>query len=941
MRPVSDEASVFAFRMWRRAGDSAEWLPASRLLVHVSGSAVPAQLFWATEDGAQSAVGFSPDMATCYGHRRAAGGDVVEVRGERDDRREHPGEADGRYAYEFDTEVEEAGRRRPAGRLRLLLDDGGETPVRWVAWHDRSGDAGSVAMRSASPSGDADVGDLVSGVWASAEYHDAGEVAGNLVDATTSKWFAPRDRASVEFQLTRPIAVDRYVLTSANDAPDRDPAAWILRGSADGRSWRTLDVRSGQWFAERHQSRMYRIAEPGSYEHYRLDITGNNGSPHLQLQAVRFLADGGGGFVGHRQRAGHAPVAYRGVRVMRTSPSAEPPREDVPSEARMTPGFPPAPRARGERPAEWEGWQPGGSWLPLGGGLSMESLTSPSGRFTALHSVYEPSFAVRDNLTLERVWVSDAPRSNLVCLGPDGDLVAWDHRGGRVWSTGTAWLGVRRLEMRDSGELALTDADGAVVWSSGIPQVSAVAGARHRTVARGSAMRRGESLYGQSLTSGDGSTVLFHNGRAARIILRGRTSHWDRFYDQDTVLVLDEDGFLRSRALDGAVVEQIAGPGAELVVVRGAAELRDDAGAVVWVSAGRSTRPAPVREPAMPRNQDLAAWFGALAGEGRGYCVAVVRESTPWEVLQRTGLPRGAMVWTTWHRLQRHRDAAHPNEGTAVAAIAVGPDVLLVSDDPALPVAELAPSTSVVALHQPFEANNFWGIFSLHQDGRLVSEVRDDPRRLKGAKVAEVAAALDDIVHEMHRHELVFRTSGVVPSAAELGGSLLGGVLVRARPAATTPTAEPPFAVEEYDGMNPLVVRTDFTDEDAWNRVVEELRTPWADEAPVDPYLISDLRYAGAPTERVLQDVRTALPGLDLPGAVFIADGTTMRGTGHPLLAVSTEWDGEPFAEDEEEFVTRFRLRPNAAAEISVNLGLGNMDFEDFACDGVYERMLW
>ncbi|MER7974573.1 FUSC family protein, partial [Streptomyces sp. NPDC096080] len=31
-----------------------------------------------------------------------------------------------------------------------------------------------------------------------------------------------------------PVPVDRYVLTSANDAPDRDPAAWTLRGSADG-----------------------------------------------------------------------------------------------------------------------------------------------------------------------------------------------------------------------------------------------------------------------------------------------------------------------------------------------------------------------------------------------------------------------------------------------------------------------------------------------------------------------------------------------------------------------------------------------------------------------------------------------------------------------------------------------------------------------------------
>ncbi|MEK8143735.1 hypothetical protein NKH18_22125 [Streptomyces sp. M10(2022)] len=101
-------------------------------------------------------------------------------------------------------------------------------------------------------------------VWASAEHRDAGEVAANLVDASAGKWFAGHNRASLEFELAQPVAVDRYVLTSADDAPDRDPAAWTLRGSADGHLWRTLDIRSGQSFAERHRSRTYRIAEPGA-----------------------------------------------------------------------------------------------------------------------------------------------------------------------------------------------------------------------------------------------------------------------------------------------------------------------------------------------------------------------------------------------------------------------------------------------------------------------------------------------------------------------------------------------------------------------------------------------------------------------------------------------------------------------------------------------------
>jgi hypothetical protein len=297
-------------------------------MVHVGdgGSVVLAQLSWGTEDGAQFAVGFSPDMAGCYGHHRTARGDVVQVRGELDGRRVYPAGAGGARGHEFDAEAEEAGGWHPAGRLRVLVDDGGDAPVRWADWRDRSGNACSVALRSVIPSGNADVTGLVSAVRATGEYRRAGEVAANLVDASASKWLVDHNRASLEFQLAQPVAVDRYVLTSANDAPDRDPATWTLCGSADGHSWRALDIRSGQSFARRHQSRTYRIAEPGAYEHYRLDITGTNGSPHLQLEAVRFLADGSAGFAGYRQRAGQEPVAYRGIRVAQASPGmpAEP-----------------------------------------------------------------------------------------------------------------------------------------------------------------------------------------------------------------------------------------------------------------------------------------------------------------------------------------------------------------------------------------------------------------------------------------------------------------------------------------------------------------------------------------------------------------------------------------------------------------------------------------
>ncbi|MEK8143736.1 hypothetical protein NKH18_22130 [Streptomyces sp. M10(2022)] len=114
--------------MWRRASGSGEWMPESRLMVHVGDGGVPAQLFWGTEDGAQSSVGFSPDMASCYGHCRTAGGDVVEMRGELDSRAGHPDGTGSARGYEFDTEVRDAEGLHPAGRLWVLIDDGGEAP---------------------------------------------------------------------------------------------------------------------------------------------------------------------------------------------------------------------------------------------------------------------------------------------------------------------------------------------------------------------------------------------------------------------------------------------------------------------------------------------------------------------------------------------------------------------------------------------------------------------------------------------------------------------------------------------------------------------------------------------------------------------------------------------------------------------------------------------
>jgi len=67
--------------------------------------------------------------------------------------------------------------------------------------------------------------------------------------------------------------VSSYTITSANDAPERDPANWALLGSNDGgATWATLDTQINQVFTGRYETRAFPIATPAAYNLYRLRI---------------------------------------------------------------------------------------------------------------------------------------------------------------------------------------------------------------------------------------------------------------------------------------------------------------------------------------------------------------------------------------------------------------------------------------------------------------------------------------------------------------------------------------------------------------------------------------------------------------------------------------------------------------------------------------------
>ncbi|MEV5970116.1 GH92 family glycosyl hydrolase [Streptomyces sp. NPDC051921] len=135
------------------------------------------------------------------------------------------------------------------------------------------------------------VTDHVTTVRASGENAGSGEVKENLVDLQPgTKWLVFEPTAWLEFDLDQPVKLATYALTSANDAAERDPRDWTLKGSADGKEWTVLDTRSGESFAKRFETRSYDIPGGGAtaYAHYRLEIAKNAGAGLTQLADVQF-----------------------------------------------------------------------------------------------------------------------------------------------------------------------------------------------------------------------------------------------------------------------------------------------------------------------------------------------------------------------------------------------------------------------------------------------------------------------------------------------------------------------------------------------------------------------------------------------------------------------------------------------------------------------------
>ena len=107
-----------------------------------------------------------------------------------------------------------------------------------------------------------------------------------------TKWLTFHKAAWLQLvSQTGQLQAASYAITSANDAPARDPKNWVVQGSHDGETFVDLDKQENQSFSSRGQTKTYTIATPAAYQYYRLNITENNGdigtdgntAPRIQL----------------------------------------------------------------------------------------------------------------------------------------------------------------------------------------------------------------------------------------------------------------------------------------------------------------------------------------------------------------------------------------------------------------------------------------------------------------------------------------------------------------------------------------------------------------------------------------------------------------------------------------------------------------------------------
>jgi alpha-L-fucosidase 2 len=117
---------------------------------------------------------------------------------------------------------------------------------------------------------------------------DGKTIAGTFDGNPQTKWCVADPGQLVSWQVALPVAktVKSYTLTSADDAPARDPQSWVLEGSTDGKTWQPLDRQDlGKPFEKRFEAKTFTIAQPAACRYYRFSFTPKDKN-HFQVAEI-------------------------------------------------------------------------------------------------------------------------------------------------------------------------------------------------------------------------------------------------------------------------------------------------------------------------------------------------------------------------------------------------------------------------------------------------------------------------------------------------------------------------------------------------------------------------------------------------------------------------------------------------------------------------------
>jgi len=121
------------------------------------------------------------------------------------------------------------------------------------------------------------------------------EGVANAIDNTQAKYLN-FDILNTGFTVTPSVGatlVTGLTLTSANDAPERDPSSYVLSGSNDGTNWTVIDAEDVPLFSGRYVEQDFSFTNTTKYTQYRLIfptvVNAPNTANSMQISEVQFL----------------------------------------------------------------------------------------------------------------------------------------------------------------------------------------------------------------------------------------------------------------------------------------------------------------------------------------------------------------------------------------------------------------------------------------------------------------------------------------------------------------------------------------------------------------------------------------------------------------------------------------------------------------------------